>query len=663
MSSPGAERPRERVLYVDPDDDAAAPVVETLRMAEIAVEHVADAATARDRLADVDCIVSEQTLPDGTGVGLLTTVRETSPNLPFIMFTDGNERVASEAVSARVTDYVPREPEAKQRLALVDAVERACGEKTSSNFEVNEALKDLAMDEAPVGITIADAARRDRPLTYVNRAFEELTGYSEDNSLGRNCNFLQGEDTDSEAVAELSRALGAGESISIEVRNYTRDGEPFWNRLDIAPVHEDGELTHFVGFQLDVTDRVEAEREAKRQAKVARTERETVEALLARLDGLVTGVTTDLLAADTRDAVEEAVCSRLVETEEYDLAWIGDRDPTADAVVPRTRAGVDDSAAFAVELDGDVPVARAVDTGEIQVVTGADRDERAVLDAYAEAAGTDLAAVAALPLRYGDVNYGLLVVGVSAGASLTEPEQRVLSTVGRTTTMALHSLTSQRLLASDAVTEFEFSLAGDDPFFVGLSRALDATFVHVGTVARDDGPTTLFFETDADPDTVAAKLADRPGIEVTTVATDDRSLLEFTVESAPLVDVLGERGGRLAEVRASGGTGELTVEFPPEAQPRAVVAAIEEELPGTDLTAYREHERPSGARQDVRARIDERLTNRQATALRTAIVGGFFEWPRDTTGEDLAETMDIGRSTFHQHLRAAQRKVFEELYE
>jgi len=48
--------------------------------------------------------------------------------------------------------------------------------------------------------------------------------------------------------------------------------------------------------------------------------------------------------------------------------------------------------------------------------------------------------------------------------------------------------------------------------------------------------------------------------------------------------------------------------------------------------------------------------------LRTAIVGGFFEWPRETTGEDLAETMDIGRSTFHQHLRAAQQKVFEELY-
>jgi predicted DNA binding protein len=117
--------------------------------------------------------------------------------------------------------------------------------------------------------------------------------------------------------------------------------------------------------------------------------------------------------------------------------------------------------------------------------------------------------------------------------------------------------------------------------------------------------------------------------------------------------MLSERGGRRAEVRAAGDTGELTAEFPPEAQPRAVVAAIEEELSGADLTAYRERERPVGTRQDVRARIDDRLTDRQATALRTAIVGGLFEWLRETTGENPAETMGIGRSTSHQHLRAA----------
>ncbi|WP_231754538.1 helix-turn-helix domain-containing protein [Halapricum sp. CBA1109] len=57
------------------------------------------------------------------------------------------------------------------------------------------------------------------------------------------------------------------------------------------------------------------------------------------------------------------------------------------------------------------------------------------------------------------------------------------------------------------------------------------------------------------------------------------------------------------------------------------------------------------------------LTDRQRTAVQKAFVGGFFEWPRGTSGEDLAASMDISPSTYHQHLRAAQRKVFTEIFD
>ena len=669
MAFASGERSGERVLYVDPDEGAAGPVVEALGRAGFSVERVADAAAARDRLAagPVDCVVSEHALPGESGMELLGSVRETDEDLPFVLFTSaGDERLASEAISAGVSDYVPREPAGKQRLALVDAVERVVTE--GSHFpEVSEELKDRAMDEAPVGITIADASRRDLPLIYANEAFQELTGFTEAESLGHNCDFLQGDDSDPSAIAEMSRALGAGDPVSVEIRNYTKSGEPFWNRLDIAPVHLGGELTHYVGFQLDVTERVEAEREAKRQAEKARAERETVEALLTRLDGLVTDVTSRLLSADTRAAVEAAVCERLVETDECVLAWVGDRDPATDTVSPSTWVGGDPPGDLEFDLTGDGPVARAVETGQLQVVATDGRTDPAaadLLDRHAAVVGEDVAAVAAVPLRYGDVGYGVLVVGIEAGTTFSEPEQRVLSAVGRSATMAFHDLTSQRLLASDEVTELEFGLTGEEPFFVALSSALDTSFVHVGTVSREAGPTTLFFETDADPEAVASVLDGRDEeVSVTPVTTDDdRSVLEFDVERSPLVDLVIDRGGRITEMHATGGVGELTVEIPPEAQPRAVVEAIEDQISGADLTAYREQERPAETRQDIRARIDEQLTDRQATALRTAIVGGFFEWPRDSTGEELAASMSIGRSTFHQHLRAAQRKVFEELY-
>ena len=667
------DRSTPQVLYVDPDDERASEGVRALEQGALTVELVADPERARQRVTEdpPDCIVTEQELGEQSGLDLVRAVTDRPGHPPVVMFTDdGDEHLASDAITAGVADYVPREPIGKQRLALRDAVERVLSEENPAFPTVSEQLKDQAMDEAPVGITIADARRIDYPLIYANAAFEELTGYTEAEALARNCDFLQGDDSDPNAIAEMSRALSRDEPVSVEIQNFDKHGEQFWNRVDIAPIFDaDDEVTHYVGFQLDVTERVEAEQEARRQAEKARAERETVEALLARIDGLVTDVTSGLLSAEDRSAVERAVCERLVETDEYALAWVGDPAPASSTVAPNTWVGSDRPADFSVALDGEGPVARAIATGELQVLTDETADATETLDAYADSVGGPVSAVAALPLQYGDVNYGVLVVALGAEATLTEPERRVLSAVGQSTAMALHDLTSQRLLTSDEVIELEFVLdsgGGEDtaPFFVDLSRRLDATFTHVGTVARDDGPTTLFFETDADPDAVDTAIADgSEAVRVTTVTSEaGRSVLEFTVDSSPLVDLLLDRGGRITDMRATGGLGEVTVEIPPEAQPRAVVEAVEDRFSGADLRAYREHERPAETRQDVRARIDDRLTDRQETALQTAIVGGFFEWPRDSTGEDLAETMDIGRSTFHQHLRAAQRKVFEELY-
>ncbi len=117
-----------------------------------------------------------------------------------------------------------------------------------------------AMDATPVGVTLADASEEDEPVRYTNDAFTELTGYPESEVLGRNCRFLQGEDTDPEPVAEMRRAIDAEEPVTVELRNYRRDGTEFWNRVTIAPVENDeGAVTHYVGFQEDVTEAKERE--------------------------------------------------------------------------------------------------------------------------------------------------------------------------------------------------------------------------------------------------------------------------------------------------------------------------------------------------------------------------------------------------------------------
>jgi PAS domain S-box-containing protein len=91
-------------------------------------------------------------------------------------------------------------------------------------------------------------------VVFANGAFCRLTGYDRDEIVGRNCRFLQGPETDRETVARLHDAVAAAQPIELDIRNHRKNGEPFWNRLLMAPVHDaDGELAYFFASQVDVT--------------------------------------------------------------------------------------------------------------------------------------------------------------------------------------------------------------------------------------------------------------------------------------------------------------------------------------------------------------------------------------------------------------------------
>lgn len=126
----------------------------------------------------------------------------------------------------------------------------------NDELEAELTLKNRALDAAGLGVVITDALVEDNPIVYLNEGFEELTGYDEEEVLGRNCRFLQGDETDPETVADIREAIDGGASISTDIRNYDADGELFWNHLEIFPITDDtGTITNFVGFQRDITNR------------------------------------------------------------------------------------------------------------------------------------------------------------------------------------------------------------------------------------------------------------------------------------------------------------------------------------------------------------------------------------------------------------------------
>jgi PAS domain S-box-containing protein len=123
-------------------------------------------------------------------------------------------------------------------------------------------LLDRAVAASSNGIVITDPNVPDDPIVYVNPAFERISGYAVDEVLGHNCRFLQGEDRDQPALGELRVALREEREFRVVLKNYRKDGTPFWNELYVSPVHdEEGRLTNFVGVQNDITQRRRTEEE------------------------------------------------------------------------------------------------------------------------------------------------------------------------------------------------------------------------------------------------------------------------------------------------------------------------------------------------------------------------------------------------------------------
>lgn len=131
-----------------------------------------------------------------------------------------------------------------------------------------ELLKEAVLASSE-GITITDMTREDQPLVFVNRAFETMTGYSGLDVLGKNCRFLQGQDTDKAAVVEISQAIAKGAKCEVTLRNYRKTGELFWNRLNLSPVtNSSGQVTHYVGIQRDVSREILVSDNLKRLNKL-----------------------------------------------------------------------------------------------------------------------------------------------------------------------------------------------------------------------------------------------------------------------------------------------------------------------------------------------------------------------------------------------------------
>ena len=182
---------------------------------------------------------------EGMALGTLCVIDRKPRTLSLI------QRQSLEMLAAQVVDQL-------ELHRQIEVIQRAEAER--QRLEATLRLRDRAIAASHNGIVITDAQLPDNPIIYFNLAFERMTGYSAAEILGRNCRFLQGPQSDQAALDRLHQAIAAGTDCTLEVVNYRKNGDPFWNHLSISPIYNpEGQLTHFVGIQTDISDRKQAE--------------------------------------------------------------------------------------------------------------------------------------------------------------------------------------------------------------------------------------------------------------------------------------------------------------------------------------------------------------------------------------------------------------------
>ena len=306
-----------RVLHVDDEPDLADVAATFLEREDerFRIDTATGAEEALDALAgrDVDCIVSDYDMPGRNGIDLLETVREDHPDLPFILFTGkGSEEVASEAISAGVTDYLQKETGTSQYAVLANRIANVVDQHRSRReLEASQKRLSLFIEQSPLGVLEYNS---DFEIVRVNEAGEELLGYSEEELRGETWEKLVTEDS-YDHVDEVTSALEAGEGgyHSID-ENVRKDGERItceWHNRVVTD--DDGEVVAVFSQFQDVTERERRQRkldELQQRTQLlmeTQTVEETVRIATEAADDLIGAPLSGVhLLNDAGDALEPA---------------------------------------------------------------------------------------------------------------------------------------------------------------------------------------------------------------------------------------------------------------------------------------------------------------------------------------------------------------------
>ncbi|MDS0281009.1 bacterio-opsin activator domain-containing protein [Haloarcula onubensis] len=409
-------------------------------------------------------------------------------------------------------------------------------------------------------------------------------------------------------------------------------------------------------------DRVEREATLRERDAVHRERTERI-AELERTQSLVRRVQRVLVDADSVTDIEQRVCAALTASSWLSFAWVG--RAAEDTVEPRARAGRGSGYLEAVSLSlGDPDAAPAAQTAASNQVTAVDAVADDIRDAHwpRAAIAREFQAVISVPLRTDGVSHGTLTVYADRPVAWDDSLASVFTELAASIAMAVRYREQRTRLAADAGLELDLCVTAPETPLGRLATALGEPLCCTEAIPVDGSTTRLFVSAPgADHDAVTDAVAGVPRADSLVAVEGDR--YELLVHEPGVVGRAVRHGGRLDTVSVTDGELALKVTLAVDADVRAFVDRLERSCEHVRLTARRHRPTATGPRGGIRDSLEAELTDRQLEALRTAYGSGFFEWPRETTGEGVAEMLGVAQPTVNRHLRVAQRKLLELVFD
>ncbi len=688
------------VLVVDNEPGYADLSGSMLERERDAIEAVAtmsadEALSVLDRRS-VDCIVSDYEMPKMTGLELLERVREDDPDLPFILYTGrGSEELASEAISAGVTQYFQKEPGDGQYAMLANQITNAVSQyrtetelrESERRYEqtlttLHETTRDLMRAETKTEIyqSAVDTAGEilDVPVAAAY-AFEPTEGVLEHAaSMRASRELVDPEMSFDRGTGLVWEVFSEGESGYYEdVRRASVERAETLCRSElIVPLGTHGvlvagtesidgfdetmtELLHILAANTEAAlDRAEREQLLREHDRTLTAQNEEL-TQLNHTNEIVREINHGVAQASTCEEIESTVCESLVDTDRYLFAWIATSD--GEVPTPTTWAGVD--AAYIDQIRDDGELAPEIGLIEETLATEQGQLVRNVLEADGwdrrrkDALTYGYQTVLSVPLVDDERQYGVLLVHIPGVDSITESEREVLGELGETIGHAIRSVEQTRAMLTDNRIELELTCRDDRLLSNRLSERVEGRLIFEGVIDRVDDEVVVFVSAPATADLVSQTDAWAAVKTCSVVSSgDDETLFELTLSSTPFFDVLRTYDAKLRAGSAKDGATTLVLDVPQRVETRSLVEAVQDDYPATELDARRERTGIRSARQ-LDTYLEEQLTAKQFAATQAAYYSGFFEWPRESTGEDLADALDVSPPTYHYHLRAAERKL------